>query len=131
MEVLKRHLHAAVKEIEPTEAEWLAAIHFRTETGQICTDWRQAFILLSDALGVSMMVDAVNNRKLSGASASTVQGPFHVADAPELAMSGDICLDPESEPILVRGRILDTAGAPVADCKIDVWQANDEGVYDV
>ena len=131
MAVITRHLHAAVKEIEPTEAEWLAAIRFLTETGHLCTDWRQEFILLSDTLGVSMLVDAINNRKPSGASESTVLGPFHVPDAPEMSMGADICLDQKGEPMLVRGRIVGTDGAPVVGCKIDVWQANDEGFYDV
>ena len=82
MEVLTRHLHAAVKEIEPTQEEWFKAIMFLTQTGQMCNEWRQEYILLSDVLGVSMLVDAINNRKPSGASESTVLGPFHVADAP-------------------------------------------------
>lgn len=131
MEVLTRHLHAAVKEIEPTEAEWFTAIRFLTETGHLCTDWRQEYILLSDTLGISMLVDAINNRKPTGASESTVLGPFHVPDAPEMPMGADICLDQKGETMLVRGRILDTEGAPVAGCKLDVWQANDEGFYDV
>lgn len=131
MDVITRKLHEAVKEIEPTEAEWLRAILFLTDTGHTCTDWRQEFILLSDVLGVSMLVDAINNRKPSGASESTVLGPFHVADAPELPMGADICLDAKGAPMLVRGRILDTAGNPIAGAKIDVWQANDEGFYDV
>ncbi len=131
MEVITRKLHEAVKEIEPTEAEWFRAIMFLTETGHTCTDWRQEFILLSDVLGVSMLVDAINNRKPSGASESTVLGPFHVADAPELPMGADICLDQKGDPMLVHGRILDTQGNPVAGAKIDVWQANDEGFYDV
>jgi hydroxyquinol 1,2-dioxygenase len=104
---------------------------FLTDTGHMCNDWRQEFILLSDVLGVSMLVDAINNRKPSGASESTVLGPFHVADAPELPMGSDICLDQKGEPMLVHGRILDTDGTPVANAKIDVWQANDEGFYDV
>jgi hydroxyquinol 1,2-dioxygenase len=131
MEVITRKLHEAVKEIEPTEEEWLKAILFLTATGQMSTEWRQEFILLSDILGVSMLVDAVNNRKPSGASESTVLGPFHVADAPELPMGADICLDRKGEPMRIRGRILDTAGNPIANAKIDVWQANDEGFYDV
>jgi hydroxyquinol 1,2-dioxygenase len=131
MEVITRKLHEAVKEIEPTEEEWLKAILFLTATGQMSTEWRQEFILLSDILGVSMLVDAVNNRKPSGASESTVLGPFHVADAPELPMGADICLDRKGEPMRVRGRILDTAGNPIENAKIDVWQANDEGFYDV
>jgi catechol 1,2-dioxygenase len=131
MAVIVRHLHAAVKEIEPTTEEWMTAIQFLTRTGHTCTDWRQEYILLSDVLGVSMLVDAINNRKPSGASESTVLGPFHVADAPELPMGSDICLDRKGEPMLVTGRILDTAGNPIAGAKIDVWQANDEGFYDV
>ncbi len=131
MEVITRKLHEAVKEIEPTEAEWLQAIMFLTETGHTCTDWRQEFILLSDVLGVSMLVDAVNNRKPSGASESTVLGPFHVPDAPELPMGANICLDQKGDPMRVQGRILDTEGNPIAGAKIDVWQANDEGFYDV
>ena len=129
--VLVKHLHAAVKELEPSQDEWLQAIQFLTATGHKCDDWRQEFILLSDVLGVSMLVDAINNRKPSGASESTVLGPFHVDGAPELAMGADICLDQKGEPMLVRGRILDTEGQPIAAAKIDVWQANDEGFYDV
>lgn len=131
MATVVRHLHAAVKEIEPTTDEWMTAIQFLTRTGHTCSDWRQEFILLSDVLGVSMLVDAVNNRKPSGASESTVLGPFHLADAPELPMGANICLDAKGEPMLVRGRILDTNGAPIGQAKIDVWQANDEGFYDV
>ena len=129
--VLVKHLHAAVKELEPSQEEWLQAIQFLTATGHKSDDWRQEFILLSDVLGVSMLVDAINNRKPSGASESTVLGPFHVDGAPELAMGADICLDQKGEPMLVRGRILDTEGQPIAAAKIDVWQANDEGFYDV
>ncbi|MBL8576538.1 MAG: intradiol ring-cleavage dioxygenase [Mesorhizobium sp.] len=131
MEVITRKLHEAVKEIEPTQEEWFEMIQFLTRTGHLCNDWRQEFILLSDVLGVSMLVDAINNRKPSGASESTVLGPFHVADAPELPMGANICLDHKGEDMLVSGRILDTAGKPIANAVIDVWQANDEGFYDV
>ncbi|MEX0371750.1 MAG: intradiol ring-cleavage dioxygenase [Tateyamaria sp.] len=131
MEAIVRHMHACVKEIEPTQEEWFKAIMFLTETGHTCTDWRQEFILLSDTLGVSMLVDAINNRKPSGASESTVLGPFHLPDAPELVMGSNICLDGKGEPMLVKGRILDTDGNPIDKVKIDVWQANDEGFYDV
>lgn len=131
MGAITKHLHAAVKEIEPTQEEWFEAIQFLTKVGHTCDDWRQEFILLSDSLGVSMLVDAINNRKPSGASESTVLGPFHVPDAPELPMGSDICLDEKGEPMLVKGRILGTDGAPIKGAKIDVWQANDEGFYDV
>jgi len=131
MEVLIRKLHEAVKEIEPTQEEWFQAIQFLTRTGHTCDDWRQEFILLSDVLGVSMLVDAINSRRPTGASENTVLGPFHVADAPELAMGSNICLDGKGDPMFVHGRILDTNGTPLSDTKIDVWQANDEGFYDV
>ena len=131
MEVVTRKLHEAVKEIEPTQEEWMEAILFLTRTGQMCNEWRQEFILLSDTLGVSMLVDAINNRKPSGASESTVLGPFHVADAPELPMGANICLDQKGEDMVISGRILDTQGKPISDAVLDVWQANDEGFYDV
>ncbi len=131
MAVVTRKLHEAVKELEPTQDEWMEAILFLTRTGHTCTDWRQEFILLSDILGVSMLVDAINNRKPSGASESTVLGPFHVADAPELPMGANICLDQKGEDMVISGRILDTEGRPIEDAVLDVWQANDEGFYDV
>jgi protocatechuate 3,4-dioxygenase beta subunit len=131
MEVVTRKLHEAVKEIEPTQDEWMQAILFLTRTGQMCNEWRQEFILLSDVLGVSMLVDAINNRKPSGASESTVLGPFHVEGAPELEMGANICLDAKGEDMVIVGRILDTGGQPIKDAVIDVWQANDEGFYDV
>lgn len=131
MESLTRHLHAAIKEIEPTQEEWMAAIQFLTKKGHTCDDWRQEFILLSDVLGVSMLVDAINSRRPKGASENTVLGPFHVGDAPEYDMGENICLDGKGEDIVVRGRVLDVHGNPVEGAKIDVWQANDEGFYDV
>ena len=126
-----RHLHAVAKEVEPTLDEWMAAIQFLTKTGQMCNEWRQEYILLSDTLGVSMLVDAIANRKPSGATESTVLGPFHVEGAPRKANGADICLDGKGEPLLVSGRVTDTAGRPIAAASLDVWQANDEGFYDV
>ncbi len=131
MEVVTRHLHAAVKEIEPTQEEWMQAIQFLTATGHKCDDWRQEYILLSDVLGISMLVDAVNSRRPAGASENTVLGPFHIGGTPEYEMGTNICLDGKGEDLVVRGRILDVKGNPVEGAKIDVWQANDEGFYDV
>ena len=131
MAVVTRKLHEAVKEIEPTQDEWMDAIMFLTKTGHMCDEWRQEFILLSDVLGVSMLVDAVNNRKPSGASESTVMGPFYVEGAPVLEMGANICLDQKGEDMLIKGRIQDIDGNPIKDALIDVWQANDEGFYDV
>ena len=129
--VIIRKLHEAVKEIEPTQEEWLEAILFLTRTGHMSDEWRQEFILLSDVLGVSMLVDAINNRKPSGASESTVLGPFHVAGAPELPMGANICLDQKGEDMLIRGHVRDVDGKPIEGATLDVWQANEEGFYDV
>lgn len=131
MDVVTRHLHAAIKEIEPTQEEWMKAILFLTETGHMSDDWRQEFILLSDVLGASMLIDAINSRRPRGASENTVLGPFHVGDAPEYDMGANICLDGKGEGLVVRGRVMDINGAPLEGAKIDVWQANDEGFYDV
>ncbi len=131
MSILVRHLHAAVKEIEPTHEEWLAAIRFLTETGQTCSDWRQEYILLSDILGVSMLVDAINHRVPSGATPNTILGPFYVANAPEYENGANICLDGKGEPLVVAGRVTDIDGTPISKAKIEVWQTNDDGFYDV
>jgi hydroxyquinol 1,2-dioxygenase len=131
MTILVRHLHAAVKEIKPSHEEWLQGIQFLTEVGHMCTDWRQEFILLSDTLGVSMLVDAINHHRPAGATPNTILGPFHVAQAPRYENGANICLDGKGEPLLVRGRVLDPDGAPVAGATLDVWQTNDEGFYDV
>jgi catechol 1,2-dioxygenase len=125
------HLHAVIKEIEPTQDEWYAAIHFLTQTGQTCTDTRQEWILLSDVLGVSMLVDTINNRKPSGATESTVLGPFHVSGAPERELGDNICLDGKGMPVVVSGRVTDTNGSPIAGATLDVWMANEDGFYDV
>lgn len=128
---LIKHLHAAVKEIEPTQEEWMKAILYLTATGHKSDDWRQEFILLSDVLGVSMLVDAINSRRPVGASENTVLGPFHVGGTPEYEMGFNICLDGKGEDMVARGRVFDVDGNPLAGVKIDVWQANDEGFYDV
>jgi catechol 1,2-dioxygenase len=131
MEALVRHLHAAVKEIEPTHEEWLAAIGFLTETGQICSDWRQEYILLSDILGVSMLVDAINHRRPSAATPNTILGPFYVTGAPEYPAGANICLDGKGEPMIVAGAVRGIDGEPVAGARLEVWQTNDDGFYDV
>lgn len=131
MDVLIKHLHAAVKEIEPTHEEWLASINFLTETGQTCSEWRQEFILLSDVLGVSMLVDAINHRRPSGATENTILGPFYVPEAPRYENGTDICLDGKGEPLVVRGRVVDTGGSPIPGALIEVWQTNEDGFYDV
>ena len=131
MQSLVSHLHAFVKDIEPTPQEWEAAIAFLTRTGQMCSDTRQEFILLSDVLGVSMLVDAINHRRPDNATENTVFGPFHVDGAPERAMGDTISLDGKGEPCLFEGRVLDLDGAPVAGAVVDVWSDNADGFYDV
>ncbi|UYN99793.1 MAG: intradiol ring-cleavage dioxygenase [Devosia sp.] len=131
MSALVRHLHAFAKEVELTPAEWEAGIAFLTQTGQICSAERQEFILLSDTLGLSMLVDAINNRRPDGATENTVFGPFHVADAPVRAMGDTISLDGKGEPCRYQGRVLDMDGAPIAGASIDVWCDNADGFYDV
>lgn len=131
MGALVRHLHAFAKEVSLTQAEWEAAIDFLTRTGQICSGERQEFILLSDALGVSMLVDAINNRRPEGATENTVFGPFHVDGAPERAMGDAISLDGKGESCVFEGRVTDLEGHPVAGARIDVWCDNADGFYDV
>jgi catechol 1,2-dioxygenase len=126
-----RHLHAVVREVEPTQDEWMAAIRFLTATGQKCDDKRQEFILLSDTLGVSMLVDAINNRKPSGATESTVLGPFHVEGAPKKAMGDTISLDGKGDAAFVSGRVVDEEGKPIGGAFLDVWQTSSEGAYDI
>ena len=125
------HLHAIVKEIEPTTAEWMAAIEYLTRTGQICDAKRQEFILLSDVLGISMLVDAINHRQPSGATESTVLGPFHVPGVPEMPMGSNISKDPGGEPVFIRGMVRDTEGRGISNATLDVWQTSAEGFYDV
>lgn len=131
MEILVRHLHAAVKEAQVSPEEWLASIEFLTATGQICNEWRQEFILLSDVLGVSMLVDAINHQRPEGSTENTVLGPFHVSGAPHYELGANISLDGKGEPMLVTGRVTDNEGQPVVGATLDVWQANNDGFYDV
>jgi hydroxyquinol 1,2-dioxygenase len=131
MSALVRHLHDFAKEVHLTQAEWELAIDFLTRTGQMCSDQRQEFILLSDTLGFSMLVDAINNRRPAGATENTVFGPFHVDGVPTMAMGTNISLDGKGEACLFEGRVLDLAGAPIAGARVDVWSDNAEGFYDV
>jgi hydroxyquinol 1,2-dioxygenase len=128
---LVRHLHGFVKDVQLTEAEWFEAIAFLTATGQRCNDHRQEFILLSDTLGVSMVVDLISHRKPAGATESTVFGPFHRPGAPEMPFGGDIAgPGATGTPAIVHGRVLDRSGAPIPNALLDVWQADADGFYD-
>jgi len=130
-DALVRHLHAFVKEIEPTENEWAAAIRFLTQTGQMCTDTRQEFILLSDTLGVSMLVDAINHRYPGDATQTTVLGPFYVEEAAALPLGASIADGEPGEPLLVEGTVRDLNGKPIAGALVETWHADSRGFYDV
>jgi catechol 1,2-dioxygenase len=130
MAVLVPHLHAVVQELRLTPEEWLAAIQFLTRTGQISSDRRQEFILLSDTLGVSMLVDAINNRKIDDVTPSTVLGPFYVKGAPAMAMGDTIAMHGRGEPLFVSGTLCDEAGHPLEGAVLDIWQTSEDGFYD-
>ena len=131
MHSLIRHLHDFVREVELTEEEWFEAIKFLTATGQKCDDKRQEFILMSDVLGVSMLVDAINHRSSGGTTETTVLGPFFVHGAPEIENGGDMAAGWSGGPTYVSGRVLSTEGKPLAGALLDLWQSNSEGSYDV
>jgi hydroxyquinol 1,2-dioxygenase len=131
MTSLVQHLHDFVRDVEPTEAEWGQAIDFLTRTGKLCTDKRQEFILLSDTLGVSMLVDAINHRFSKDATESTVKGPFYVQDPPEAIFGADISGGAKGDPLYIDGTVLSEDGKPVANAIVDVWHSDAEGFYDV
>jgi hydroxyquinol 1,2-dioxygenase len=128
---LVRHLHDFVRDVDLTFEEWQAGIAFLTRTGQMCDQHRQEFILLSDTLGVSMLVDAINHRMPAGATETTVLGPFYVEEAPERPNGADISGPLEGTPLLVTGSVASADGRPLAGATVDVWHADDDGAYDV
>ncbi|WP_080737459.1 dioxygenase family protein [Rhodococcoides fascians] len=128
---LVHHLHDFVKDVELTETECQNAVDFLTETGRTCTDTRQEFILLSDVLGASMLVETLNHRTGGTATESTVLGPFHMVASPARELGDDIALDGKGAPCLVTGRVTAASGQPLAGASVDVWQTNEDGYYDV
>ncbi len=131
MQSLVKHLHAFAQETNLTEAEWMAGIQFLTATGHKCDDVRQEFILLSDTLGLSMLLVALHDGAQQGATEATVLGPFHTPDAPALKSGADMTNGAPGEPLYVTGRVVTADGKPVAHAMVDVWQADAEGLYDV
>jgi hydroxyquinol 1,2-dioxygenase len=125
------HLHDFVREVRLTESELMEGIRFLTDTGHMCDDKRQEFILLSDTLGVSMLTVALNNDKPPGATEATVFGPFHVADAPVAEQGADIARGAPGEPMDVDVVVTSMDGKPIADAQVDIWQADEDGFYDV
>jgi hydroxyquinol 1,2-dioxygenase len=130
-----RHMHALAREVDLKPEEWMAAIQFLTRVGQTCDDKRQEFILLSDTLGLSMLVvqldQARRSRDLKGATEATVQGPFYWENAPALPLGSDIGKGMAGEPAYYAGKVTDSAGKPIANCCVDVWSGDGEGVYDM
>jgi len=130
MTSLITHLHAFIREIEPSQEEWALGIQFLTRTGQMCDDKRQEFILLSDTTGVTMLVDAINHRVADGATESTIFGPFYREGARELPMGASISQDGRGEPAVVTGRVLSTGGTPIPNALLDIWETNENGLYE-
>ena len=131
MQSLVKHLHAFVQDVNLTEDEWFKAIDFLTRTGHITDAKRQEFILLSDILGVSMLVIDINNKQYAEATASTVFGPFYFEGSPPYTNGDDIANGASGEPCFMKGRVLSTTGEPLAGAHIEIWQADDHGLYDV
>lgn len=131
MTSLVRHLHSFVREVRLTEQEWAAAIRFLTDAGHITDDVRQEFILLSDTLGASMQTININNAAYEDATEATVFGPFFVDGSAEIALGGDVAFGAAGEPCWVEGRVTATDGSPLAGARIEVWEADEDGLYDV
>jgi hydroxyquinol 1,2-dioxygenase len=131
VEALTRHLHAFVCEVRLTEREWQQAIDFLTAVGNITDERRQEFILLSDVLGVSMQTVAINNEAYGDATEATVVGPFFLEEAPLIETGGDIARGAAGEPCWVEGLVTDSAGNPVPAARVEVWEADADGLYDV
>jgi hydroxyquinol 1,2-dioxygenase len=131
MTSLVTHLHDFVREVKLTDAEWFGAIQFLTQVGQTCTDKRQEFILLSDTLGVSILVITLNHPASGGSSDSTVQGPYYWPGAPELPNGANLAVDVKGEPAFYSGRVLSSDGRPIAGALLDVWSGDGEGTYDM
>jgi hydroxyquinol 1,2-dioxygenase len=125
-----KHLHGFVSDVKPTGAEWFKAIQFLTAIGHKCDDKRQEFILASDVMGVSMLIDDINNRRVDGATPSTVEGPFHIPDAPEVAHGADMAKGAPGIPCFVSGTVRGLNGEPVGGAILDLWQTDGEGLYE-
>lgn len=128
---LVQHLHEFARETQLTETEWAEGIDFLTRTGSICSPARQEFILLSDVLGLSTLVMAQNHRKPKGCTEATVFGPFHVENSPLRELGDDVANGAEGEPCFVKGKLFGINGEPIDNARIEIWQADANGLYDV
>lgn len=132
MEAVVRHLHQLVAEVGLTRQEWAEAIAFLTAVGHTCDDVRQEFVLLSDTLGVSSLVEMVNYPAAPGATENTVLGPFYVPGSPEREPGESIVVDEGSgEPVVVSGTVRSLDGTPLPGATVDVWETSATGMYAV
>lgn len=131
MQSLTTHLHDFIRDVRLTEQEWNQGIEFLTAVGHITDDKRQEFVLLSDVLGASMQTIAVNNEAYGNATEATVFGPFFVDDAPKVELGGDISHGATGQPAWIEGTVTDTEGNPVPNARIEVWECDEDGLYDV
>ena len=132
MTILVRHLHSFLREAGLTQDEWETGIEFLTRTGQMCSENRQEFILLSDILGVSMLVDAIGHHSGKGITDSTILGPFYAGLQRELRKGESILLrDEDGEPLVMKGCVADASGKPIVGATVEVWQAAPNQLYDV
>lgn len=127
---LVRHLHAFAREVRLTEPEWMAAIRWLTQVGQISDEKREEFILTSDVLGLSMLVVGMNHQFAPGATPATVLGPFHIEGSPELEFGGDMSDGVAGTPLYVHGTVRSLDGEPIDGALLDVWQADGDGAYE-
>ncbi|MEU7790553.1 dioxygenase [Amycolatopsis sp. NPDC049159] len=130
LSALVRHLHAFAREVRLSETEWMAAMRWLTETGQISDEKREEFILASDVLGLSMLVVQMNHAFDAKATPATVLGPFHIDGSPEKEFGGDMSDGLPGTPLYVTGTVTGLDGSPVAGAVLDVWQADEEGAYE-
>ncbi len=131
MSSLVTHLHDFVRDVKLTEQEWITAIQFLTDVGKTCTDKRQEFILLSDTLGVSILVISLNHPAERGSVESTVLGPYYWEGAPERPLGSDLAEGVKGEPTFYSGRVLAADGGPIAGAVLDIWSGDGEGNYDM
>jgi hydroxyquinol 1,2-dioxygenase len=131
MSSLITHLHNFVRDVQLTESEWLTAIQFLTDVGRTCTEKRQEFILLSDTLGVSVLVITLNHPADQGSAESTVLGPFYWEGAPDLPLGSNLADGVKGEPAFYSGRVLGADGRPLEDAQLDIWSGDGEGNYDM
>lgn len=131
LQIIAKHLHAMVDELQPTIEDWNFAIDFLTRTGQKCDDVRQEFVLLSDVFGISSKVETINHSDIETATESTVLGPFHMTVSPTRELGDSVDELGKPDHVVVRGQVVSTDGTPVPHATIDVWQADENGFYDV